>query len=141
LRILALDVGERRIGVALSDPSGTLASPLTKITRRSAQRDIQAVLDLAQHHDVERIVVGLPLSLDGSVGPQAKQVQRFVRALAAQASVPVETWDERLSTWDASQRLRETGVRPSRERARLDAAAATIILQSYLDAHREKAGL
>ena len=136
MRILALDIGERRIGVALSDPSGLLATPLTTIHRRHHTADVDEVLRLVDEHDAERVVVGLPLELSGRRGTQAGRVSAFVRAMAERTQVPVETVDERYSTVQAQRQLRESGVRPSRDRARVDAAAAAIILQSYLDSQR-----
>ena len=138
MRLLALDVGERRIGVAISDSIGILASPLTTIRRRSEERDVRAVLDLADEHDVGGIVVGVPYSLSGERGPQARQVERFRDALAARAGVAVTDQDERYSTVEAERLLRETGARPSEDRARVDAAAAAVILQAYLDAGRAR---
>lgn len=134
--VLALDVGERRIGVAVSDPSGMLATPLTAIRRTHEAGDIDEVLRLAEEHDIGEIVVGLPLELSGRMGPQAGRVLAFARALAGRTKIPVETVDERYSTVEAERRLRESGVRPSKDRARVDAAAAAIILQSHLDARR-----
>ena len=136
MRVLALDVGEKRIGVALSDPTGLLASPLTTISSTSESRDIDAVLRLAVEHEVEEIIVGLPLSLSGRLGPQAKQVARFVGSLSKRADVEVKTLDERYSTAEAERLLRQAGVEPSRERARVDAAAAAVVLQAYLDSKR-----
>jgi putative Holliday junction resolvase len=136
LRLLALDVGDRRIGVALSDPIGILASPLTTIQRRSEREDVQAVLDLVEEHDVGEIVVGMPLSLSGERGPQARQVGRFRAALAARAGVKTTDQDERYSTVQAERLMRQAGAEPSRERERVDAAAAAVVLQAYLDAGR-----
>ena len=133
---LALDVGERRIGLALSDPSGLLATPLTTIHRTQEAADIDEVLRLAEKHDVENIVVGLPLELSGRRGPQAGRVLAFTRALIDRTAVPVVTVDERYSTVEAERRLRDSGVKPSKDRARVDAAAAAVILESYLDAQR-----
>ena len=134
---LALDVGERRIGLALSDPSGLLATPLTTIHRTREAADIDEVLRLAEKHDVEKIVVGLPLELSGRRGPQAGRVLAFARALTGRTEIPVITVDERYSTVEAERRLRDSGVEPSKDRARVDAAAAAVILESYLDARRE----
>ena len=136
MRVLALDVGEKRIGVALSDPTGLLASPLTTISSTSESRDIDAVLRLAAEHEVEAIIVGLPLSLSGRLGPQARQVARFAGTLSKRADVEVKTIDERYSTAEAERLLRQSGVKPSRQRARVDAAAAAVVLQAYLDSKR-----
>jgi len=129
MRILALDVGERRIGVAVSDPTGTLATPHSVIRRRSKAEDFAAVARLAAELGAERVVVGLPLSLDGSVGPQARRVTRYAQALARTLSVPVELYDERYSTLTADELLAEGG---RKRRTPIDAAAAAVILQDYL---------
>jgi putative Holliday junction resolvase len=132
-RVLGLDVGERRIGVALSDPSGLLASPLMTIRRGGGQSDVDEVVHLVAQHDVDEIIVGLPLSLSGQIGAQAKRTAEFARALTEAAPVPVNTVDERYSSVQAERILRESGVQPSRDKARVDAVAAAVILQSYLD--------
>jgi putative Holliday junction resolvase len=135
-RLLALDVGERRIGVAVSDPTGTLARPLTIITRASRQADFQAIAQLVEDTAAERIIVGLPLSLDGTEGPQARTVRRYAERLAQTVSVEIEFWDESYSSAMASEILRDKGKRRRRRPVReaIDAAAAAVILQSYLDA-------
>ena len=140
MRVLALDVGEKRIGVALSDPTGIIATPNTTIQRSGEAADIEAVLSLAMEHGVKEIVVGLPLTLAGRVGTQARQVTRFAAALADRASVPVKTLDERYSTVQAERMMREAGGRPSRNKAAVDAAAAAVILQGYLDSGRTGPG-
>ncbi|HZU07774.1 MAG TPA: Holliday junction resolvase RuvX [Chloroflexota bacterium] len=133
-RTLCLDVGERRIGVALSDPEGRLASPLGVIVRRNASRDFEQVAQLVQQHGVERVVVGLPRTLAGELGPQARRVQRWAERLRAHLPVPLVYWDERYSTIEAARRLAASGSR--RRRTALDAAAAAVILQDYLDTAR-----
>ena len=138
-RILALDIGDRRIGVAVSDPTGTLASPFTTITRRDLESDITAVLELAEQQEAVQIVAGMPLSLSGQAGPQAKKVRYVIKALEQRSHVPVKTWDERFSTREAERLLRESGHHPSKERALTDAAAAAVILQGYLDSLRRAA--
>lgn len=136
---MGLDVGQRRIGLAICDPDGILATPYSAITRKKLEDDIATIMALVEQEDVARIVVGLPISLDGSLGPQAHETIAFCDALRAGSPVPVETWDERYSTVEAEGHLRAAGVTPSRDRGRLDAAAAAVILQAYLDAHRERA--
>ena len=133
MRVIALDIGEKRIGVALSDPLEILASPLTTINHTSESEDIDAVLRLVDEHDAAAIVVGLPLSLSGQMGAQARRVARFARSLTARSSVPVHLLDERFTTVQAERMMKEAGKRPSRDRARVDAAAAAVLLQSYLD--------
>lgn len=136
---MALDVGDKRIGVALSDPSGWLASPLMAIKRTSSiEEDITSILALAKENSVEEIVVGIPRSLAGGSSLQTRATERFYRGLAARSAVPVRKWDERFSTVEAERKLKEVGVEPSRERGRVDAAAAAVILQSYLDRPKNK---
>ena len=180
MRILALDLGERRIGVALSDAIGWLATPLMVLTgtpshhlsggagryvrpsrsggksgnreaatasrqslgeaatpsrHRLGETELTAIAELVQKHRVEQVVVGYPRSLSGDVGPQAQRVDRYVVQLRARLpDVPIILWDERLSTAQAERLIHETGRRVERER--IDAAAAAVILQSYLDAQR-----
>ncbi len=136
MRTLGLDVGERRIGVALGDPEGILAIPLTAVSRTEAESDIEAVLDLVRQHGVERIVVGLPYSLDGSLGQQATKVEDFVNRLSQYCDIPVETWDERFSTKSAERMMTEARVKKEKRKERVDAMAAALILQSYLDRMR-----
>lgn len=132
MRILALDVGDRRIGMALSDPGGILASALGALERRGIEKDIRALLRTIQEHDVERVVIGLPKLLDGSLGEQARKVQEFAARLGEACDLPLAFWDERLSTFTAQEKLLEAGARHV-SRGRLDAAAAAQILQGYLD--------
>ncbi len=133
MRVLALDHGERRIGVALSDPLGILATPLTAIERSSDAEDVAAVIALVREKDAGEVVLGIPFSLDGSMGPQAKRAAYFARLLSESADVPVQTVDERFSTQEAVRMLGESGKRRSRDRGRVDAAAAAVLLQAYLD--------
>jgi putative Holliday junction resolvase len=129
---MALDVGERRTGVALSDPTRYLASPLTVLRCPSREGEMKAVAELTRKHTVDRVIVGYPRSLNGTVGPQAERVDRYVEELRAHLKVPVVTWDERLSTAQAERLVHESGRRVRRDT--IDAAAAAVILQSYLDA-------
>lgn len=137
MRVLALDVGERRVGIAISDPTGTLARPLQTLVRSSREDDFAAIAALVAEHDVELVVVGRPLSLDGTEGPQARQVAHYAKALAARLSVPLVSWDERFTTVAAGEILRQSRTKKQRRRARttgeVDAIAAAVILQSYLD--------
>ncbi len=133
MRVLGLDHGERRIGAALSDALGITASPLTVIEHTSDDGDADAVADLARERNVEAVVVGVPISLDGSIGPQAKRAAYFARLLSGRLGMPVDMIDERLSTREAERRLAEGGRRRTRRRENLDAAAAAVLLQAYLD--------
>jgi putative Holliday junction resolvase len=135
-RTLALDIGEKRIGVAVGDETGTLARPLTTIKRASKREDFERIARLVKEQSAGRVVAGYPKSLSGEEGPQAQRVRRYVETLAATLPVPVELWDERYTTVEATERLHEAKRRRPRDRGQLDAAAAAIILQNYLDAHR-----
>lgn len=133
MRVLGLDIGEKRIGVALSDPGRIIASALTVVERRSEDTAIGQIIAIAQEHEVERIVVGLPRSMDGSLGKQAQAVQSFVELLTGCTRLPVDTWDERLSTVAAERMLAEAGVKRDKRKERRDSLAAAFILQGYLD--------
>ncbi len=130
-RILGLDIGDVRIGVALSDPQGILASPLTIINRTAEEADIEVVVALVCQHQVGRVIVGLPLSMDGSLGKQAEKVKEFVTGLCRHTEVPVEYRDERLSTVSVKRMVRE--FRKTGRGTRYDAMAAALVLQAYLD--------
>ena len=130
-RILALDVGDARIGLALSDPTGILASPYKILTRENTASDIQSILDIARDNAVERIIVGLPVNMDGTQGGQALKVKDFVNELRLQTDLPVEFKDERLTTVQAKEFMKAS--RKTNRGTRYDAAAAALILQSYLD--------
>lgn len=130
-RVLGLDVGDARIGLALSDPLGIIASPLTIISRQNIEADIQAIIDIAVKKNVGRIIVGLPFSMDGTLGEQAEKVRRFADELSGRTDIPLEYRDERLSTVEAKNIVRK--VRKTSRATRYDAAAAALILQSYLD--------
>ena len=136
MRLLALDVGDVRIGVALSDETGSLASGLVTLRAVGPRKDTQAVAALVREHAAAGIVVGLPLRLDGSPGPQAEKVLAFVERLRRAVRVPVVTRDERLTSVAADERLAEAGVKRRDRRARIDQAAAALILQEHLDERR-----
>jgi putative Holliday junction resolvase len=130
-------LGSRRIGVAVSDPSGTVATPHAVIERSGDERaDRAAIAAMVSALDAERIVVGLPRSLDGTLGPAARAALDEVAALAATVSVPVETHDERLSTVAAERALSAQKVRAREQRRVVDKVAAAVILQSWLDVPR-----
>ena len=133
MKALGLDYGERRIGTALSDADGRMAFPRGAIVRTTLEKDLAAIVRLAKEEGAERIVVGLPRSLNGGLGPAAQRVQIFCEALRQRSDVPVETSDESFSTVEASEALRQAGVQPSRHKARVDAAAAAVMLQRWLD--------
>ena len=133
MRLLGLDVGDRTIGVALSDETATLASGLHTIRRADLKRDLRELAELARDRGVETVVVGLPRSLNGSEGPQARKVMAFVEALRIAVKVPVVTWDERFTTVAAENALIEGGVSRERRKGLVDKVAAVLILQNYLD--------
>jgi len=134
MRILALDLGERRVGVALSDPDGIMAQPLVQLEPRGRRELVAAVARLVVEHGAGRVVAGIPLLPDGTRGEQARRAEAVVKALREALKAPVVEWDERFSTQEAEQALREAGLKPRRRRERLDKAAAAVILQAYLDA-------
>jgi len=136
VRVLGLDVGERRIGIALSDALGLTAQRLTVLERRSPTEDTEAIARLAADHGAERIVVGLPLTMRGQTGPQAQKVQAFVRRLQELSAIPIEWIDERLTTVQGERSLRETGTSGRKRKQVIDQVAAQLILQHYLDAKR-----
>jgi putative Holliday junction resolvase len=139
VRLLALDVGDVRIGVAVSDETGTLASGLVTLRAVGPRKDAQAVLALVREHAVGEVVVGLPRRLDGSLGPQAEKVMAFVERLRRVLPVPVVARDERLTSVAAGERLAEAGVKRRDRKARLDRAAAALVLQELLDERRAAA--
>ena len=134
-RRLGVDVGTVRVGVAVSDPDGVLATPLTTLSRdQRAGTDIERLAELVTEHEVVEVVVGLPRTLTGRHGPAAEAAQAYASALAERISpVPVRLVDERLSTVLATKTLRERGLRARRQRLVVDQAAAVQILQSWLD--------
>jgi putative Holliday junction resolvase len=137
VRVVGLDLGTRRIGVAVSDPSGTIASPLHVLERSGdAVADRRRLAELVREVGAERVVVGLPLSLSGATGPAAQATLAEVAHLAAALGVPVETCDERLSTVSAQGTLRTLGVKGHARRRSVDKVAAAVILQSWLDRRR-----
>jgi putative Holliday junction resolvase len=138
-RRLGVDVGEVRVGVALSDPSGVLATPLVTLSRnRSAGSDLDALAALVAQHEVVEVVVGLPRTLAGHHGPAAEAAAGYARALADRlgSGVPVQLTDERLTTVSAIRMLAERGVRGRKQRAVVDQVAAVAILQGWLDGRR-----
>lgn len=134
-RVLGLDLGDARIGVAISDDDRRLAVPLGTV-RTGAPADLRAVAALVRDHDVTTVVVGHPRSMSGTSGPAATKAERFAAVLATGLGVPVELQDERMSTIEAERALREAGVEGQARRRVVDRTAATVILQAWLDEHR-----
>jgi putative holliday junction resolvase len=136
-RYLGIDVGAVRVGVAVCDPDGVLATPLVTVPRDiGGDSDLRAIAELATEHEAVGVVVGLPRTLAGREGPAAEAARAFADALGGVLDVPVELSDERLTTVVATQQLRERGVKGRKQRAVVDQAAAVAILQGWLDTHR-----
>lgn len=137
-RILALDPGTKRIGVAVSDEMGWIAQPLETFERRSIEEDVAHIRELVLRHDVNQIVLGLPLRLHGQAGPEAENVRRFIERLEQDLKIPIVAWDERLTSKSAEDMLIGAGVSRKKRKGVVDRVAAAILLQSYLDAHMQK---
>lgn len=135
-RVLGLDLGDVRIGVAISDPERRLAVPLGTVHVGRPPGELKAISGLVAENDVSCVVVGYPLSLSGEPGPRARHTEGFAEALRASLNVPVILHDERLSTVEAEKALRRAGARSRERRRAVDRSAAVVILQAYLDAHR-----
>lgn len=143
MRILGIDFGLARIGLALSDPTGTVASPLVVVHEKDKGQQIQRVVGIAQEHEVEAFVVGIPYELDGSLGVMGQTAERYAKKLAQVTGLPVARWDERFTSREAERAIKATGRAGggrSRKKKRLgvkdhvDKVAASILLQAYLDA-------
>jgi len=132
-RTLALDYGDRRIGLALSDPMGLTARPLMTMTRTTRARDLDRIRAIIGEHDVRRIVVGLPLDMDGGRGARARITEAFIGKIRGATGLPVIPWDERLTTVQAERILICGDVSRARRRRVIDQVAAVIVLQTYLD--------
>ncbi|HYM38425.1 MAG TPA: Holliday junction resolvase RuvX [Nitrospiraceae bacterium] len=132
-RILALDPGTKRIGVALSDELGWTAQPLETFERKSLHVDVAHINELVRRHEVREIVIGMPIQLDGRAGLAAQSVQQFLEALQAAVDVPVVPWDERLTTKAAEQMLIEADVSRKKRKGAVDRVAAALLLKSYLE--------
>ncbi len=131
--IIGLDHGARRIGVAVAEVETRMAFARAAIHRRNLEVDLETIRALAAQESAALVVLGLPLNMDGTEGPQAEIVRSFGERLAA-SGMAIAYQDERLSSWEAGERLVEAGTRPSRHGGELDSAAACVILQQYLDA-------
>lgn len=132
-RILALDHGTKRIGVALSDELGWTGQPLETYERRTLEADLKHIERLVREHNVAEVIIGLPLRLNGEIGPAAEAVQRFVKQLEEVLTVPVITWDERMTTRSAEDLLIAADVSRKKRKGTVDRIAAAILLQSYLE--------
>ena len=135
MKYLALDVGDRRVGVAIGDSEVRIATPVDIVERKSLEQDVNALKRIVRNYGVEQLIVGLPRNMDETIGPQAVSVRVYAEKIAQTLSLPLTLWDERLTTIDAAERLASTGTRGSLRKSRraLDAIAASVILQDYLD--------
>ncbi|HLL03745.1 MAG TPA: Holliday junction resolvase RuvX [Myxococcaceae bacterium] len=141
MRTMGLDVGTKTIGVAVSDGLGLTAQAITTVRRTNLKADLAALADLVREHEVSRLVVGLPLNMDGSEGPRAEASRKFADVASQSLGVPVEFWDERLSTVAAERTLLEADLTRAKRRQVIDQVAAQFILQGWLDAHRPAGGM
>ena len=139
-RVLAVDWGARRVGLAISDPTGFLATGLPTLTVSGRDDAVRRVVVVAHEHEAERVVVGLPLKMSGEKGEAAAQAEAFAAALAKAADLPVEMLDERLTTALSTRRLHESGLRGAKARARVDQGAAMALLETWLDRARLGSG-
>lgn len=133
MRILAVDPGSKRVGLALSDPSGTIAQPLATVQAEPHETLVKRLADIAREKEAERIVVGLPRRMDGSYGPEAKSARELASQLRKESRLPIDLVDERLTTVAAERSLLEGNVRRAARRESVDRVAATLLLQSFLD--------
>jgi putative Holliday junction resolvase len=130
---LGIDHGSKRLGLAISDPSGRVALPAGTLPSRGLERDLAAIRRVVEERQVERIVVGLPLHMDGRPGPQAEAARRFAQRLAEELGLPVDTMDERWTTREAERALQATGRKGKKKRAVIDSVAAALLLRAYLE--------
>lgn len=137
MRVLGIDMGERRIGLAISDETGLIAQGLTSLSCGNSQQTLTYLKKVIEEYKVDSIVVGLPLNINGTFGRKAQEVLEFVDRLKGNFDVPVVTWDERLTTVQGEKLLLEGDIGRKRRRALLDKLSAQIILQSYLDSRKD----
>jgi putative Holliday junction resolvase len=138
MRVLSVDYGTARVGLALSDPTGTLAQGFSVLRRTSDEQVIREIVQVIREHAVDQVVVGYPRNMDGTIGPRAQQCAAFAEQLQRSAGVPVTLFDERLTTAFAERTLIEGGLSRRRRRQVVDALAAQLLLQTYLDAKGER---
>jgi len=136
MRFLGLDIGSKRIGLALSDELGIIAQGLPTLNRTTPKNDIRKLLEIASQHKVEKIVIGLPKNLNGTLGKSAEQVLAFIQEMKAKTAIPVDVWDERFSTVAVTRTLVSANVSRRRRKEVVDKLAAVYILQGFLDNHR-----
>lgn len=136
MKYLGLDVGERRVGAAIGDNQMRIATPLEVIERRSIEEDARAIGELAKNYSAEHLLVGLPRNMDDSSGAQAAAVQAYAAQVARVLGLPLTFWDERLTTIEATERIHAGGGKGKKSRRTLDAIAASVILQDFLDSQQ-----
>lgn len=136
MRMMGLDIGEKTIGVAISDELGLIAQALKTIIRRGNEEDFLEIRNLITHHQIERIVVGLPRNMNGTLGKQAELVLSWIKELKERVSIPVVVWDERLSTVEATKTLLQADLSRGKRKKVINQLAASLILQGYLDRKR-----
>ncbi len=136
MRILAIDYGSQRIGLALGDPTGTLARPLPFLPAKADAKLAREITDLAKKEDAHLLLLGLPRNMDGSSGEAALKVQAFAATLGQATTIPIKLIDERLSTVQASRQLQEAGKNTRKQRGQIDSEAACVLLQGYLDSQQ-----
>lgn len=134
MRVLCLDVGDRRIGFAISDPNRKIAQALTLYERQSLKADLEKIKTLVGEHEVSTIVIGLPKNLDGSVGKRGQDVEKFAEKIGAITGLPVDLWDERFTSNEAHRIFDMASVKRKKRKPFIDMMAAQLILQGYLDA-------
>lgn len=133
MKYLGLDIGDKRVGVACGDSDVRIATPLEVITRGSIEQDARALAKIVRDYDAEQLIVGLPRNMDGTQGAQADAARAYAEKIARALSLPLTLWDERLTTVEATRRTHATGARGKKSRRGLDAIAAAVILQDFLD--------
>ena len=138
MAIAALDLGRRRIGVAVTDAAAMGSHPVGIVERRALKADLEAIGEMLHDRGVEVIVVGLPLNMDGSEGPAARGARKFAESVAEALGVSVEMFDERLTSFEARERLSDMSVRKGARKTGLDALAAVVILEGWMQAHPER---
>lgn len=141
MRALGLDVGDKTIGVAVSDELGWTAQPVTTIRRSNLKVDLEALAAIVSEKEADRFVIGLPLNMDDTEGPRAEKTRRFAVAVEERFGLPIVLWDERLSTWEAERMLLEANMKRQKRREVIDTVAAVVILRSWIDAGAPAQGL
>lgn len=134
MRILALDVGEKNIGLAISDKLGLIAQGLPTLRHQTKDEDISAIANILKVHHITEVVVGIPVNLDGSLGKKAQEVAVFLEDLKKKITLPIKVWDERFTSVQAEKVLLEAGLSRKKRKKKIDQLAARLILQNYLDA-------